>query len=53
MTEKSRNESPELVTVDPPDTKDDVEPAHVGKAMAIEDVAFVTQVVCISFGCMH
>ena len=27
---------------EPPDTKDEVEPAHVGKVVIIEDVAFVT-----------
>ena len=38
---------------DSPDTKDDVEPAHVGKVVVIEDVAFVTYVTSISLGCMH
>ena len=43
-TKKSRNHPPERDSFfsEPPDTKGDVEPVHVGKVVVIEDVAFVT-----------
>ena len=44
VTEKSRNHPPEkdLLLSGPPDTKGEVEFAHLGKVVVIEDVAFVT-----------
>ena len=73
-TEKSENDSPELVAVNNSkekssehsdiisvsdldslfsDTKEEMESAHVGKVVVIEDVAFVTWVCFLSFGGMH